>query len=93
MLKRSKVVTMAQIEAGVDGSQRSGIEVAFWAPKRLNSHVTPDDILFPYLQTVKSCTPAHLAFSAPQEPGVLRCGTLDIVLRVVRTVKRAATEG
>jgi hypothetical protein len=30
-------VIMAQIEAGVDGSPRTGIEVAFWAPKRIEA--------------------------------------------------------
>ena len=33
----SKVVTMAQIEAGVNGSQRTGIEVTFWAPEKLET--------------------------------------------------------
>jgi hypothetical protein len=37
VMKSSKVVTMAQIEAGMDGSQRSGIEVAFCAPSRLET--------------------------------------------------------
>jgi hypothetical protein len=32
--KRSKVVIMAQIEAGMDGSQRSGVEVAFCASEK-----------------------------------------------------------
>ena len=62
--------------------------------KAQNSHMAPDDILFPYLQTAKLCTPANLVLSGFQEPGVLRSSVLGIVMRVVRTVKwRAITEG
>jgi len=31
------VVIMAQIEAGVDGSQSTSYEVAFWAPEKLET--------------------------------------------------------
>ena len=35
--KRSKVVIIAQIKAGVDESQKTSVEVAFWAPKKLET--------------------------------------------------------
>jgi len=37
-----------------------------------NSHIAPDDILFPYLQTAKRCTPASVVISGSEEPNVRR---------------------
>jgi hypothetical protein len=51
--------------------------------------MTPDDILFPYLQTAKLCTSASLVISGFQEPGERWCGMSDILLWIAWAVKRA----
>jgi hypothetical protein len=43
--RRSTVVIIAQIEAGMDGSQRSGVEVAFCAPEKLETLTQPQTLL------------------------------------------------